>query len=334
MNKNRDNLEALYSNRKGTFIKKPEDENFLKSLNLTLRVKEKSLYKNLDIDFPFIFIYGLPRSGTTLTSQLLSQCLDVGYINNFMARFYLAPLHGIRLSKLIYGDQHKTNFQSEYARTSELTDIHEFGYFWRYWLKKEKFSGVTHADKMESEIDWQGLKNILANIQHEFGKSMLFKNIFGSYHLKKLNDVLGKVIYIYIKRDLLDTTVSILDARRRYYSDPNTWWSYMPVEFEKIKDLDYWHQIAGQVFFLKRYYDSATNDQELNNVIEIQYKDLTSDPAGFLDTINKRVNSLFGHSIEVVNQPPRKFEFKTYENRDEEKEHFAQLLDEFSIKYG
>ena len=57
-----------------------------------------------------------------------------------------------------------------------------------------------------------------------------------------------------IERDPLDACVSILDARRKYYSDPAAWWSYVPVEYPLLKDLDPWEQVAGQVHYLGAYY--------------------------------------------------------------------------------
>ena len=320
-------LTDFYRKRQGKYVKRPEDENFLEELNQTLKAKEWSYYRDFTIKHPFLFVYGLPRSGTTLITQLIAHCMDVGFINNLMARFYLAPIHGIRLSRAVLGDQRSTSFQSEYARTSELTDIHEFGYFWRYWLKKEKVEGVTKATEIEAEIDWQGLKKTLANIQHEFERPMIFKNIFGSYHQEKLNEVLGKVLFIYIKRDILDSAISILEARRKYYTDLNTWWSYMPIEYDQIKDLDYWHQIAGQVFFLRRYYDQKS--RSLPNVLTVEYESLTKDPAGILKEINRKMEALNLKPIEINQPSPPSFPFRTYNNRQEENKRFRKLIEQF-----
>src|SRR5688572_30011389 len=52
---------------------------------------------------PVVYIVGAPRSGTTLVSQLLAKYLDVGYINNLIARFWMRPLAGIRLSEICLG---------------------------------------------------------------------------------------------------------------------------------------------------------------------------------------------------------------------------------------
>jgi hypothetical protein len=325
-------LSDLYNDRKGNYAKPKAEEDFLKQLNETLAVKEKELYTNCKINHPFIFIFGLPRSGTTLISQLIAHCMDVGFINNFMARFYLAPVHGIRLSRLIFGNEKKSSFQSDYARTSDLTDIHEFGYFWRYWLKKEMFTGITQAVQIEKEIDWTGLKHTLANMQNEFGKPMVFKNIFGSYHLIKMNKVIEKIIYIYIKRDILDSAISILDARRKYNSNMSTWWSSMPIEYEQLKDLDYWHQIAGQVFFLQRYYENIS--KKLNNLITINYYDLTMRPRSVLEHISIISEKLYKQPIDLTNLPIEKFAYRSYEERNEDKEKFKLLIEDYYNKYS
>ena len=323
-------LTDFYRKRQGKYVKRPEDERFLEEFNQTLKEKEWSFYKDWPIEHPFIFVYGLPRSGTTLITQVIAHCMDVGFINNLMARFYLAPVHGIRFSRAVLGDQRSTNFRSDYARTTELGDIHEFGYFWRYWLKKEEMEGVTHAAEIEKQIDWAGLKKTLANMQHEFDKAMIFKNIFGSYHQHKLNEVLGKVLFVYIKRDILDSAISILEARRKYYTDLNTWWSYMPIEYEQIKDLDYWQQIAGQVFYLRSYYDRMS--RELPNVLTVAYRDLTDRPLQVLQSINDKLQELYGCTVPIVEPPPESFPFRTYEDRTEEREKFRRLIDEFAKK--
>ncbi|HGY55693.1 MAG TPA: hypothetical protein ENK44_08335 [Caldithrix abyssi] len=323
-------LKDFYKKRHGGYIKKEDDERFLQELNRTLQKAEQAGYRDLPIEHPYIFVFGLPRSGTTLITQLIAHAFDIGYINNFMARFYLAPLHGIRLSQIVLGENRETNFTSDYARTKLLTDIHEFGYFWRYWLKKEEIRGITQADQIENEIDWDGLKITLANMQQAFGKGMVFKNIFGSYHTEQLNRVLQKVIWVYIRRDPLDSAISILEARRKYYDDLNTWWSYMPVEYEKIKNLDYWRQIAGQVYYLRRYYNRISSS--LPNVITIEYKELTANPGAVLAAINRKAGDWYDYSFKTVQEPPESFPFRSYAEREELREKFKILIKEFEQK--
>ncbi len=323
-------LKDLYDKRKGKYAKPTESEHFLLELNKTLQQKERRIYDDQAIKHPFIFVFGLPRSGTTLITQLIAHAFDLGYINNFVARFWLAPLHGIKLFRSIYGDYKHTDFKSDFARTSDISDIHEFGYFWRHWLKKESFEGVTRAGEIESSIDWQGLYQVLANIQNVFDRPMVFKNIFGSYHLKKMKDVLKRVIYVYIERDQLDAALSILNARKKYYGDPNTWWSYMPVEYDQIKDLDYRRQIAGQVYYLKRFYDNEIERNRLDNVVRISYEQMAKQPRSVLEAIAGKSVQLYGSNLNIVTKPPERFPFRTYEDHEEERQIFKQLIAEFA----
>lgn len=322
-------LRELNKKRKVKYQKNPKGEDFLHEMNRLLHDREATLYKDYEIKYPFIFIFGLPRSGTTLISQLITSSFDIGYINNLMARFWLAPVHGIRLSKSILGDIKQTSFHSDYAGTSNISDIHEFGYFWRYWLKKESLSDITNVKERENNIDWNGLKKTLANIQKEFNKPIVFKNIFGSYHLEKLKKTLHKVLYVYIERDILDVAVSILDARKKFYSDLNTWWSYTPVEYNKIKDLNYWEQIAGQIYYLKRFYRNEIKRFNHKDIIEVSYKNLCFNPKKVLKSIQKKCVESYNYELNILNKPTKKFPFRTYANRDNEKAKFKLLLEKF-----
>lgn len=321
-------LVHLNQERKKEYFKDPDEENFLQNVNKNLLGLERSLYRNVDIQYPFLFIFGLPRSGTTLLSQLLAHSLDVGFINNFMARFWISPVCGIRLAKSILKHETFRGFKSDYGATLDLSDIHEFGYFWRKWLKKETLESVKNAPLNESEIDWDGLKHVLANIQLEFAKPMIFKNIYGSYHLQKMKEVLGQVLYVYIERDPLDTAVSILNARKKYYHDLNKWWSYAPPEVMDLIKMDYWHQITGQIHYLKKFYYSEMDKLDDSLVVRIKYKELCHQPKMILNRIRERSNNLYGNYPGIVSNPPEEFPYRVHEE-PEIKEKFKKLLTEF-----
>jgi LPS sulfotransferase NodH len=322
-------FEDLYTERRGPYVKDPGGEEFLERLNEYLRPRELELYRDLDIEHPFVFVVGLPRSGTTLLSQVLAYCLDAGYVDNFAARFWLAPVHGIRLARLIAGDAEPVSFESDYARTRSLHDIHEFGYFWRFWLKKETFEDVVHARERESEIDWPGLRLTLANVQHELGNAFVAKNMLGAYHMPKLRDVLRQVVYVYVERDPLDVCVSILDARRKYYDDPATWWSYVPVEYPLLKDRDPWEQVAGQAHYLARFYERAFAEVGQDSVVRVTYERLCRDPASVLAAVQERAEDAYGYRIGERQPPPAEFPLRTHGDRAAERERFAGLLAAF-----
>jgi LPS sulfotransferase NodH len=318
----------LNQKRDDKYYKDPDDEAFLDQFNDSLLELEQQLYGSSQIEDPFIFSFGPPRSGTTLLSQVIAHGLDVGYINNFMARFWKAPICGIRLSKILFDSNSISNFQSEYGSTGPMRDLHEFGYFWRSWLNKHSFESIKNAKELESQIEWSELKTVLAGIQQQFNKPVLFKNILGSYHLPKFSEVLGKVLYVYIERDPLDTAVSILDARNKYYDDPSTWWSYVPPEYEKIIDQDYWTQIAGQIYYLKKFYSSEFDKLPSNQLIRTTYRELCSNPEQVLEQIRTKLEQNYGNKLRKKSNIPESFVFRTYEDREEEKSKFKSAFKE------
>ena len=327
MNAPADTFDDLYGKRQGAYVKEASDEGFLEGLNAYLEPRERELYRDYAIDQPLIFVVGAPRSGTTLLSQLLAYCLDVGYIDNFTARFWLAPVHGIRLSRLITGGPQPGAFESEYARTSRPTDIHEFGYFWRRWLNKHTFDDVVQAAQHEDEIDWAGLRLTLANIQHEFGRPLVAKNMLGAYHMPRLRRELGKVLFVCIERDPLDACISILDARRKYYSDPDAWWSYVPVEYPQLKDLRPLGAdrrpgaLPGRLLRPRAGGGRRRRGgaRELPGAVR---RPREASSAALLPRQRRRTAA----EIAVRAEPPASFPFRTYTDRDADKARFAELL--------
>jgi hypothetical protein len=320
-------FEELSRERRGPYAKDEDDERFLERLNEDLQARELALYRDVGIEHPLVFVLGVPRSGTTLTSQLLAYCLDAGYVNNAAARFWLAPVHGIRLARLIAGERGERSFRSDYARTDGLLDIHEFGYFWRHWLLKRTFDDVVHAHEREGEIDWQGLRRTVANVQHELGKPFVAKNVLAAHHVARMTDALGPVVWVLVERDPLDACVSILDARRRYYPDPRTWWSYVPPEYPRLKDLDEWDQIAGQVHYLTKLYERQLAAVDAACVVRLSYDAMCADPGTALEAVRASAAGAYGHDIGLREPPPESFPVRRHDDRSGEKERFGRALE-------
>lgn len=325
-----DKLSDYNKQRKSTHYKDEEGEDYLLHINKLLQQDEVAGYKDREEEYPSIFVFGLPRSGTTFMTQLLAHSFDLGYINNFMARFWLAPVTGIRLSKQIFGEKAISTFDSSYAATSDVLDIHEFGYFWRNWLRKDRISDILNSKENEGHIDWEALKKVILNMHHAFGKGWICKNIFGAYHLERFTNLLKKSLFIYIERDPVDNAISILDARKKFYDDTGLWWSTIPMEYHDIKDLPVEEQVAAQVHHLRKYYQQELADLDPGRYLKVSYEEVCSNPAGIVEQIRAHVRTHFDIELMMREQDVLEFKTRTYADRQQERKHFSVLLSRYS----
>lgn len=315
------------SQRKGNYRKCDVDERFMVACNEALRQVPLPADVREREDLPFIFIVGPPRSGTTLAMQLLVHCLDIGYVNNIMARFWGAPVHGARLSKLMVAGQTDVSFDSRFGVTPNLTDPHEFGYFWSQWL------GSRDTIKSTDQVDWTGLSRELRLLTGEFGRPVAFKNLLVGCHVEGLAEALNRTVFVRISRDHLDNAISIARAREEYYGDRGQWWSLRTGYHGGIEDLHWTNQVAAQLAGIERMLDTsceAVDRFESSRVVEIDYRALCEAPDGFIESVCRSVRSL-GSDVAVKSQAPELTAECGLEDR--ERERLAEALTGRGLNY-
>jgi len=279
---------------------------FLLSMNKELSRKE--IYKPSGKKYPTIFVFGLPRSGTTLLYQLISYSLDLGYVNNLIARFWLAPLHGIMLSKAVLGDARDGSFVSDYGKSINIAGPHEFSYFWMHWLGIRSIDEMLLFGSNRKDINWKRLKSVISCMQDIFEKGMVFKNNYVANLLKNFSTNFDMPIFIYIERDVRDVALSILKARKSYYDNLDAWWGTYPPEYHSLKTLPFHQQIAGQVTGLIRVYEKQIELIHEDSILRVNYDELCQSPASIIELIIERVNRLYGFPINFINRPPSEFQ--------------------------
>jgi hypothetical protein len=322
--------------RIGPLKKDEKKEDLLKLMNEILRKNHRELV--LDIKqvnrFPFLFVFGLPRSGTTLLMQLMTNCLNVGYIDNLIARLWSAPLYGILLSKILSDNNKEQDYASSWGKTKGISGPHEFSYFWLEWFKPDAATDGIDIHDILKKTDWDGLKEILLNMAHYFNKPMAFKGMWPAYFLEKLTQILPNSLFIYISRKEEDVAMSLYHARLKYYKDPNVWWSMRPPEYETLKNLPWHQQIAGQIVCLTDYYLQQMEKVEPKHTISIAYEDLCQSPQKILEAIQNKVKKEFSYPIAVIKKPPKTFDVSTYESMSSMAEYkrLKEALEKFKEK--
>jgi hypothetical protein len=289
---------------KGKFPYNIADQDFLLDLNKSLVTLEMQLLDTKFIsEHPNIFILGLPRSGTTLLSQILFNHLSIDCVNNLMARFWDAPLCGAFLSKILLNDTKSNSYVSRYATTHQITDPHEFGYFWRKHFLCHDITSSYPPERVDN-INWSNIRAIIYNMNRILGKGLVLKNLeIAGYYLERFLSTFPRSIYIYIERNPLDTASSIAKARQEFYNDLNSWWGIYPLEYAKLKDEPYEKQIAGQIYYLMKMYRENMRRANSERIITVNYEDLCNHPNILLDKIIELNRKLYSYNFDKIGNP-------------------------------
>ena len=264
-----------------------------------------------DINYPTVFVFGLPRSGTTLLYQLIAQCLDLGYINNLIARFWLRPDYGIALSQAILEPLKEANYQSKYGRTKGAYGPHEFGYFWNHWLKIRGVDDLIRYDYPSEEIDWPGLGRVVRCMQEMFQSGIVLKAMLAPNHMKAFAETFAMPLFVYIERDPIDVALSLLSVRREYFGKVDTWWSLYPPNYLELKSYPFDRQIAGQVQGLNKTHERVLELVSSEITIKVRYEDMCMDPSTVIRQIRRRLRDAYGVDVGPRLIPPKSFLFQS-----------------------
>jgi hypothetical protein len=267
------------------FRKDPEEERFLTELNESLQSLEEAGYRDLPERYATLHVIGVPRAGTTLATQLVAAHLDVGYINKLIAAFWKAPTAGIRLSRKLLPDSRPHAFASTFGLTRDVQEPHEFGYFWRWLLRYEDLSDL--GDEHAETIDWHRVRRVLINMTWAFQRPIVFKSFWLGMHIRRIQSLLPKTCFLRVRRDPLETALSLLRMREEVLRSADAWASMKPKEYSWLRRESIPVQLAGQVLFLERMLDGQVASVGGRNVVESSYERLCEDPNRVIEEVGE-----------------------------------------------
>ncbi|HDM78753.1 MAG TPA: hypothetical protein ENG51_20175 [Deltaproteobacteria bacterium] len=306
--------------RKEPYRKDPLTEKTLARINLLLEPIEQELIRPFTHPkCPVLFIIGAPRSGTTLLAQLLASCGGFSYVSNFSARFWLAPYFGMTMERILglRDERPDWSYRSIFGVTKELIGPHEFGYFWRHWFRY----GESHklSPQQLADIDTKGLLKEIAAMESVYMLPLLFKNLVCGLQAGYLADKLPSSLFAVCKRDPLYNMQSLLLAREEVMGDRNVWFSLRPKEYQFLKTMSPYEQVAGQVYYTIKDIEESIYGHLRDRVLEIGYEELCKDPRKVVKSVVRFVSN-FGCSLRVdLDAVPKSFKCQNIERLSQKK---------------
>jgi len=260
---------------------------FIKIISPIIALKESKLIKTYSY-FPIkhqpIFIIGAPRTGSTILYQLITNSLDVLYIDNLVDRWHRNFFFGFEKSQKTFGNSAHNCFKSFYGNTSNYGDHapSECGGFWYRWLPRHKhFIDFNELD----DTSKQELYNNITAVTNYYDRPIVFKNLNAGQRMRMIKEIFPEAKFIYVKRELLYTAQSILKAKRKLGIPENQFWSVMPKNVDELKKLPWAEQIVKQVYHLEAQIEK---DKHLfKDVLTIDYQDITQNTENIIETVQQ-----------------------------------------------
>jgi hypothetical protein len=221
---------------------------------------------------PVIILLAAPRSGSTLTYQILTSAIKNVHLTNIWNLLFATPVLGGLIAKKL-AKNYKSSFTSQKGFVPGLSGEAEGLKFWEYWsgqgleeqpvLKEKKLSIL--ARKIE----------VLTNSSNAAFITGYLGHIFSVNSLRK---VFPKVIFIHLYRDLLGNAHSI------YKLSPEEWLSTRPAKFtdDYLKSINRHQAVVEQVISIHKKILETTTEED---TIRISYSEMCANPKKAVEKI-------------------------------------------------
>lgn len=277
---------------------------------------------------PLVFLVGCARSGSTLLLQWLATSGVFAVPTNIVSRFPGDPTVGALVHRALYELDDRGEifpersagsvFRSTLGRASGPAEPHDFGYLWKSYFR----FGDTQ-DQLREEPSPERLRELVNDVrgmQAVFGRPFAMKALQLDWHVERLAALFPEAVLLHVHRDILDNAASLLEARREYFGDEGAWYSFRPPEYDRLKDLPPWEQCVAQVACTERAVRKGLSALPGHRVLEVDYADLCTDPAGVWARWTRAVG------IDAPYSGPASFTVRRHAHAQELRERAAALL--------
>ena len=250
-----------------------------------LRAIESLIVRNAphEIGVPFLAVCGAPRSGHTLTTQVITQGVRVFFVDNLQYVFYRTPLIGYWLSRLVTRP-YVSAFRSSRGFIRGLNAPQEGVLIWNYWCD-------MYEEERPPRPDLERLREFgrrLNRIYAADGRPYCATWVGHTFYFEALSSLFKRHVIVRCRRDMLSTALSIAKLTRNEQGQyAASWMGLRPRECqdpELMTRLSPYEQVARQVYFINRRLDEQSAGGRYA-VFDSEYHDLCASPRNFVERL-------------------------------------------------
>lgn len=281
-------------------------------------------------NMPFIAVCGPPRSGTTLTFQLVTQAIDAMVINNLHYLFYRTPLTGYRLSKW-FTRPYISNYRSDFGFIAGLNGPAQAALFWHYWCDQNLIETKPKPD----DARLQKFIKVINAIYRIDGRPFLAGFLAHAFYIDELASLFNKCLIIRVKRDMLASAHSMLMGMKKNDNSFTEIPSAVPKQCQSKPGKTPYDKVARQAFFINRRLDEQQM-QHPDIIFEADYYETCCSPNRFIERLTQYLSDQeFSYSRRTDVKIPESFRTRRVSrDQDEDTRRIAVALDDLVEKYG
>jgi len=234
-----------------------------------LSLVDKRLTNNAEEYETPIFIFGAPRTGSTLLLQLLLAKYRFSYISNFASLFYKSPVSAALVASKMFKPHDFTNLKSDYGFINGMNAPSEAGKLVDFWFDRNVETAKKNMKKLSEVLNGP----------------FILKNLSLSLQIRHLDENFTNPIFIHIKRKPIYTAQSIILAKRKLQKNENDWFSFDLPEKNELLKKESFEQVVLQIKKIDEHIQEGAKSIEQNRFIEVKYEKLCQDPEKELDRI-------------------------------------------------
>jgi len=257
------------------------------------RIWEEFCSIKKEIDCKPIFILSSPRTGSTFFYQLICKYLNVQYLTNVTEVLLHKPLLSWFISSAILNKSSGfIKCESNYGVSHGISGPTEATQLFQNWFYYKHPSEIHSADfiSIDAKKDMQKTFQLIEILS---GSSLITKNTWNCFRIKALSSAFPNARYIHLKRNIVDSSLSTLQARKTRGNPKIIWDSASPHNLYDLQTLPSHEQVVEQqVLTNKAIIKSIPTDSS----ISVDYEKLLDNPQLILKQISEFLNLDFKDS--------------------------------------
>ncbi len=228
-----------------------------------------------NLKFPIVFLVGVPRSGSTVFYQKITNELDCIYPDNLVEMNRENLFLGFKRSADYFKYTAHNTDKSEFGDTTKLS-LHapsENGFFWYKWFPVER--DYVKAEEISAESIAE-IRKLFSAIINYHQKPLIIKNLKMGMRLDVLKKAFPEAKFILIKRDSFYNAQSIYRIRKNLLLK-NEWWSVKPPDFHSLLYKSLIEQSVAQVFYIYNQIHQDLQAHFAESHLEVRYEDMKNE---------------------------------------------------------